>query len=277
MSARVGEDEHRLRLTLHYDGSGFAGWQVQPERRTVQSELEAALERLTKRATRVVAAGRTDTGVHATGQVVGIVVPQRWEPQELRRALNAVLPRDIWVAEASVAPADFHARYHAVARGYVYRLGTADAARSPFMRRWCWPLEQPVSLEVLNDAAARTVGNHSFLAFAKVGQAHRGDRCIVHRAEWRATSDATATFHVVANRFLHHMVRYLVGTMVDIAHGRRPATHIDALLDGKPGLIMSKPAPPQGLFLSRVYYEPAEWADDNEEWSAGDAADEILS
>jgi tRNA pseudouridine38-40 synthase len=243
----------------------------------VQGELEASLLRLTGRTTRVTGAGRTDTGVHATGQVVGVLVPQQWHPQELRRALNAVLPRDVWVADAQAAAPDFHARYDAVGRGYIYRLGTADVARSPFLRRWCWPLAQSVPLDRLNDAAARFRGEHSFSAFAKTGQPHRGEHCTVHQAHWQAASSATATFHVVANRFLHHMVRYMVGTMVDVARGRRPAADIDALLRNQPGLTTSPPAPAAGLYLTRVYYDTAQYADTNEDWSAGDAADEILS
>jgi tRNA pseudouridine38-40 synthase len=270
VSAREEGDEHRIRLTLHYDGSGFAGWQVQPGERTVQGELEAALLRLTGRDGRVIAAGRTDRGVHATGQVAGAMVPLKWEPQELRRALNAVLPADVWVADARSAAPDFHARYDAVARGYLYRLGTADVSRSPFARRWCWPLAQTVSLAALNDAAARFTGTHSFRAFAKAGQPERGEMCTVHRAAWRAAGSTAVTFHVVANRFLHHMVRYMVGTMVDVARGRRPADDIDALLGGAAGLETSPPAPPEGLYLTMVYYQ-------DDDWSAGDASDEILS
>jgi tRNA pseudouridine38-40 synthase len=270
-------DEHRIRLTLHYDGGNFAGWQVQREGRTVQGELEAALLRLTGRTTRVTGAGRTDAGVHATGQVVGVVVGQRWHPQELRRALNAVLPRDVWVADAQPAAPGFHARYDAVARGYMYRLGTTDVARSPFVRRWCWPLAQTVPLDRLNDAAARFRGEHSFRAFAKTGQPHRGERCRVHKAYWQQPSNATAAFHVIANRFLHHMVRYMVGTMVDVALGRRPAAVIDALLRNEPDVVTSQPAPAAGLYLTHVFYDTALNADANEEWSAGDAANEILS
>ncbi|HEX6306707.1 MAG TPA: tRNA pseudouridine(38-40) synthase TruA [Longimicrobiales bacterium] len=266
MTGRADAAEHRFRLTLHYDGSGFAGWQVQPGERTVQGELEAALDRLTGQTARVIAAGRTDAGVHATGQVVGIPIPAKWSPEELRRALNAVLPRDVWVAAAATAPPGFHARYDAVARGYVYRLGTADVARSPFVRRWCWPLGQPVSLAALNDAAARFHGEHSFRAFAKSGQPERGEQCNVLRAEWRAAPHATITFHVAANRFLHHMVRYMVGTMVDVARERRAAADIDGLLRGDPGVETSPPAPPEGLYLTRVYYE-------NDDL---DAADEIF-
>lgn len=275
MSARAGPGERQIRLRLHYDGSGFAGWQLQPAERTVQGELEAALERLTGRSGRVIAAGRTDRGVHATGQVVGAVVPEKWEPAALRRALNAVLPPDIWVAEATATAADFHARYDAVARGYVYRLGTASVSRSPFVRRGCWPLGgtlrpgEGLPLDVLNDAASRIVGDHSFLAFAKAGQEERGDRCTVHHAEWRAWHPVGLTFHVTANRFLHHMVRYLVGTMVDIGRGRRPVDDMDALLANADGVKTSPPAPPEGLYLTRVRY-----ADDP---SPESTSDEILS
>jgi tRNA pseudouridine38-40 synthase len=274
----MAADEHRIRLTLHYDGGAFAGWQVQAAGRTVQGELEAALLRLTGRATRATAAGRTDAGVHATGQVVSLAVERRWEPQELRRALNAVLSRDVWVADARAVVPGFHARYHALARGYMYRLGTAEVTRSPFVRRWCWPLAQTVPLDRLNDAAARFRGEHSFRAFAKTGQAHRGETCVVHEAHWlRASSGTAVTFHVVANRFLHHMVRYMVGTMVDVARGRRPPDDIDALLRGQAGVTTSPPAPAAGLYLTRVLYDTALSDETNEEWSAGDAADEILS
>jgi tRNA pseudouridine38-40 synthase len=272
----VEADEHRIRLTLHYDGGGFAGWQMQPAKRTVQGEIEAAVTRLTGRSGRVVAAGRTDAGVHATGQVAGVVVPDRWDAHELRRALNAVLPRDVWVVDARQVESDFHARYLAVARGYVYRIGTAEVSESPFVRRWCWPLVEPLPLDRLNDAAARFVGRHSFRAFAKAGQAHRGEHCIVHRAEWHAASQVTVAFHVVANRFLHHMVRYMVGTMVDIARGRRPVAHIDALLRSDHGVVTSRPAPSAGLFLARVFYETDHDTGTNDDWSTGDAADEIF-
>jgi tRNA pseudouridine38-40 synthase len=270
VNARAGPDQHLIRLTLHYDGGSFAGWQLQPDDRTVQGELEAALARLTAAPVRVIAAGRTDRGVHATGQVVGAAVPRKWTPDELRRALNAVLPADVWVAAADRVGDHFHARYDAVARGYIYRLGTSAAVRSPFLRRWCWPLATPVPLEPLRDAARRFPGDHSFRAFAKAGQPERGERCTVHVAEWREWRGAGLEFRVVANRFLHHMVRYMVGTMVDVARGRRAAGEIDRLLAGDATLETSPPAPPEGLFLTRVYYE-------DHDWGGEDAIHEVLS
>lgn len=253
--APVSPPAHRkVKLTVEYDGAGFFGWQTQPGVRTVQGELEKALSRLANEPVIVIGAGRTDRGVHATGQVAGASVPERWTPSSLRRSLNAILPEDMWIAAAVEAPAGFHARYDAVARSYLYRVGTTDAARSPFRHRWCWPLAEPIDPAALNEAAAPIVGDHSFAAFAKSGQPERGTRCVVHEARWTPWGGIGVQFHVTANRFLHHMVRYLVGTMVDVARGRRPAADMAALLAGEPGLETSPPAPPQGLFLTRVLY-----------------------
>lgn len=258
-----------MKLTLHYDGAGFFGWQTQPDARTVQSELESALERLTQARGRVIAAGRTDRGVHATGQVVGVEVPLRWEPPELRRALNAVLPPDVWVVSAEAVPWSFHARYDAMARAYVYRVGVHESARSPFLRRWCWPLGRALAPAALEASAARFAGEHSFRAFAKSGQPERGEMCTVHRAVWRPWRSFGWELHVTANRFLHHMVRYMVGTMVDVGLGRRPVDDIDRLLWNEPGVETSVPAPPEGLFLSRVIYTHGDLESETE--------DEVLS
>jgi tRNA pseudouridine38-40 synthase len=158
--------ERRVKLTLHYDGAGFMGWQTQPGARTVQSELEAALSRLADQPIAVIAAGRTDRGVHATGQVASALVPQKWTAAALRRSLNAILPADLWIAAASEVPLEFHARYSATARSYVYQVGTTEAAWSPFHRRWCWPLRDGVDRNALSELSAQIVGRRSFRAFA---------------------------------------------------------------------------------------------------------------
>jgi tRNA pseudouridine38-40 synthase len=245
--------ERRFKLTLHYDGAGFFGWQVQPGVRTVQAELEAALSRLRNSPTTVIAAGRTDRGVHATGQVVSALMPEKWTADALQRALNAILPDDIWIAAAQAASPDFHARYDATARSYVYRVGTKAECNSPFVRRYCWPLGVALAVDTLNQSARLFLGRHSFAAFAKAGQPERGELCTVSAAEWRAWSSGVE-FHVTADRFLHHMVRYMVGTMVDVARDRRPSSDIAELLGGNRGLETSPPAPPEGLFLSHVSY-----------------------
>lgn len=251
----------RIKLTLHYDGSEFHGWQVQPGVRTVQGELDAALSRLADRPITSTAAGRTDAGVHAMGQVASVTMPETWTPTALHRSLNAILPPDIWVADSTSAEPDFHARYSATARGYIYRLGTTAGARSPFRRGWCWPVRGPLDRSVLDAGAAAITGQHDFRGYAKSGQPERGYECVVHVARWVEWSGGLE-FRVVANRFLHHMVRYVVGTMVEAARGRRPAADIAGLLD-QPELETedatlletSPPAPAEGLFLARVYYD----------------------
>lgn len=245
---------HRIRLLLHYDGGEFFGWQLQPKQRTVQGELERVLERLFGSHTRVLGSGRTDRGVHATGQVAAVDAPESWTPTALRRALNALLPPSIWVAEATSAGTDFHPRYDAVTRSYLYRVGTAAESRSPFRRHWCWALERELDHDALARTAALLVGDHSYRAFAKAGQEERGDRCIVAEAYWSRWDSVGLEFHITANRFLHHMVRYLVGTLVEVGLGRRAEAEVGALLRGEPGLETSSPAPPQGLFLTRVTY-----------------------
>jgi len=251
-----------VKLTLHYDGGGFHGWQVQPGARTVQGELEAALSRLADERVGVLGAGRTDAGVHATGQVASALMPERWAPAEVRRALNAILPPDLWVAEAEAVPLDFHARYDATAREYEYRVGTEARCRSPFLRPYCWALAERLDAGVLAETAAALVGEHSFRAYAKSGQPERGERCTVVVSSWEPW-DAGLLYRVRADRFLHHMVRYLVGTMVDAARGRRAAREVAALLAGGPGagaLETSPPAPAEGLYLTQVYYGvPGGW------------------
>ncbi len=247
----------RFRLTLHYDGTAFLGWQLQPSGRTVQGELEGVLARLTGERRPVLAAGRTDRGVHATGQVAAVDLPPRWGPRELHRALEALLPPDLWVEEVREVPPGFHPRYDARARSYRYQVGLTHRSRSPFHRRWCWPLGRPLNVEALQAGARLLRGEHSFRAFAKAGQEERGDRCRVEEARWVPWEEGVA-FLITADRFLHHMVRYLVGTLVEVALGRRPLEEVTELLDNPAtSLRTSPPAPPQGLFLTRVHYPEA--------------------
>lgn len=245
---------HRIRFTVHYDGRDFLGWQLQSQGRTVQGELERVLTRLFDRPARVIGSGRTDRGVHATGQVAAVDAPARWAPDALRRSLNALLPEDVWVAEAAAAAPRFHPRYDAVARSYVYRVGLVEEARSPFRRRWCWPLLRPLDRAIMERASALLLGDHSFKAFAKAGQEERGDRCIVTEARWAEWEGVGVEFHVTANRFLHHMVRYLVGTLAAVGMGVRPEEDVARLLQNAPGYETSPPAPPEGLFLREVRY-----------------------
>jgi tRNA pseudouridine38-40 synthase len=247
-----------LQLVLHYDGTGFSGWQRQPDRRTVQGVLEEALARLCSEPTAALGSGRTDAGVHARGQAVGVRVADRWTPASLRRALNAVLPDDVWVASAHAMRDEFHARYSATARRYSYYIGADSAAASPFRRRTEWALTRPLDRAALDQTARLLAGEHGFRGFAVRGTAPASDhhRCHVIDARWRDRrgEGGGVVFEIEANRFLHHMVRFLVGTMVDVAVGRRPLADFAALLDAADNDDASAPAPAHGLFLDRVRY-----------------------
>jgi tRNA pseudouridine38-40 synthase len=250
--------ERTVQLVLHYDGSGFSGWQRQPEQRTVQGVVEQALERLCGQPTAALGSGRTDAGVHARGQAVGVRVPEKWTPDALRRALNAILPEDVWVATAHEMRPEFHARYSATARRYSYYVGTDDAAHSPFRRRTEYPFDFPLDKTALRAAAEPLVGAHSFRAFAVKGTAPDSDEhhCDVRVARWEDRPGGLV-FEIEANRFLHHMVRFLVGTMLDVASGRRPLDDVTKLLDATDNQDVSAPAPANALFLDAVKY-PAE-------------------
>jgi tRNA pseudouridine38-40 synthase len=252
----TSEEETSLALTLHYDGGAFFGWQFQRDQRTVQGELETAIERLTEVYPTVMGSGRTDRGVHATGQVARVSVPVRWTPAAFRKAINAILPDDIWVKDAQAVPATFHPRYDAVARTYIYRIGLNDEALSPFLHRWCWCMGKPLDRGLLEEAAAMIVGDHSFAAFAKAVQPERGTRCTVTSTVWGPWEELGITFTITANRYLRHMVRYLVGTMVEIARGGRPLDDLSRLIDqsSAKGRGTSPPAPARGLFLAAVEY-----------------------
>ena len=253
----MSDRETRFKLTLQYDGSAFCGWQSQPREPTVQGEIEGALSRITGEHRIVLGSGRTDAGVHASGQVAAVNMPSTWTAQALSRSLNALLPGTIWVQDAEAVHASFNPRFDAVSRSYEYRIGTVARAASPFRRRWCWPLCRPVDLEAATRAAELLPGKHCFRSFSKSGQPKRDYECRVISARWSRWEDLGAVFEITANRFLHRMVRYLVGTMVDVALGRREEGDMALLLRAEPGqraLTTSRPAPPRGLFLAAVTY-----------------------
>lgn len=255
-------DERTLQLVLHYDGAGFNGWQRQPHGRTVQDVLEQALARLCSTPVQALGSGRTDAGVHARGQAVGLRVAPRWTAPALRKALNAVLPKDVWVAAAHEMKPEFHARFSATGRRYRYFVGTDAEASSPFRRRWEYAAPGRIDGELLAASAECLPGDHRFLAFAVQGTAPASDahRCIVRTAGWTPRPGGFV-FEIAANRFLHHMVRFLVGTSLDIATGRRPLSDMARLLDAADNREVSAPAPPHGLFLEEVEYPPSLYLD----------------
>lgn len=244
---------------LHYDGGGFAGWQRQATDRTVQGELEAALERLAGTRVAAHAAGRTDAGVHALGQVVSFHLARPWDPCELLRALRALVPDDVWVARLGPAPPGFHARKHALTRRYRYVVGCDVGSRSPFRRPYEWALGVPLDPDKLAATAAALLGEHDFRAYSAVGQTKPHYRCGVTVSQWNTRPQEEGfIFTVEADRFLHRMVRFLVGTMVDVARERRPLDDVARLLQSTRNDEASPLAPPQGLYLVGARYSQLE-------------------
>lgn len=244
---------------LYYDGAKFVGWQRQAKGRSVQGVVEGSLARI-HGGVHVVAhaAGRTDAGVHALGMAVSFTAPREWQASRLTGALNALLPDDCWVSVVHPMAPGFHARKSALGRYYRYDIGTDAESASPFRRRFEWALGMPLDRSRLEAAAEVVMGSHDFRAFAAKSPAKPHYRCTIRRAEWsERTGGAGLSFHVAGDRFLHHMVRFLVGTMVDVALGRRPQSEMDTLLERTDNLATSPPAPPQGLFFVGAEY-PAE-------------------
>ena len=252
----------RVRVDLSYDGAGFSGWAAQPGRRTVEGVLSEALGHVLRQpaAVRLTVAGRTDSGVHARGQVAHADLPvETWAAQAdaaLRR-LSRALPPDIRVRSIATAPAGFDARFSALWRRYAYRI-CDDPARADPLRRYdtLWN-PRPLNLDAMNEAAARLLGEHDFAAFCRKREGATTVRAL-RRLEWERDADGIAVGRVVADAFCHNMVRALVGALLPVGEGSRPASWPAQVLTAEvrdPGVRV---VPPHGLCLEEVRYPSAD-------------------
>ncbi len=242
----------QLKLTLEYDGAQYNGWQLQRNAPTVQGAVEAALQRLLNQAVRVRVAGRTDTGVHALGQVVAFPLEREIELPRFQRSLNAVLPEDIVVKHLEKVPDSFNPRRDAVSRTYQYRIWRRPW-RSPLWARSSWHVPYPLDVEAMSQAATLVIGDHDFSSFQGSDSVERNPHRTLFRSELRQEGDFLL-YDVEARSFLRHMVRNIVGTLVDVGRGALSVEDFASLLAARDRTRAGLNAPPQGLFLVEVKY-----------------------
>ena len=245
----------QLRLVVEYEGTRFLGWQLQPGGPTVQGELERAFSVVLRAPVRIRGAGRTDAGVHARGQVAAVAVSQPdVDLRRLLRSVNALLPDDIAVRDVELADDAFDPRRHARSRVYEYRILNAPAP-SPFWRRWSWQVGRPLDVAAMDAAAQHLVGEHDLAAF-RAADAHEAPRTTVRRVfESRVRLEAPLlVYRIEATAFLKHMVRNVVGTLVEVGLGERPAGNVAELIASRDRTRAGATAPPHGLTLVEVRY-----------------------
>jgi len=239
-----------IRLILEYDGTDYVGWQFQINGRSVQEEVEKAIKQILQTDIRITGGGRTDAGVHARGQVASFSVEREVEINLLAKSMNAVLPHNIVVREAAKVSIDFNARHDAKSRRYTYCISQEPTA---IQRNYCWQIFQKLDFEMMQACAKQIIGEHGFRSFCKVEIDIHQHRCTVSSAGW-TQNDRLLVFDIIANRFLHGMVRTLVGTMVNVGRGHTKIEDFASILEAKDRSVAGMSAPAKGLFLEEIFY-----------------------
>jgi tRNA pseudouridine38-40 synthase len=239
-----------IRLIIEYDGTDYVGWQFQINGRSIQEEVEKAIKQILQSDIRIIGGGRTDAGVHARGQVASFSVEREIESDLLAKSMNAVLPHSIVVREAAEVSIDFNARHDAESRRYTYFISQAPTA---IQRNYCWQVFQKLDFELMQACAKQIIGEHGFRSFCKVETDIHQHRCTISSAEWKK-KDGLLVLEITANRFLHGMVRTLVGTMVNVGRGHTKVEDFASILEAKDRSVAGMSAPAKGLFLEEILY-----------------------
>lgn len=253
----------KIKLILEYDGTAYHGWQIQKKGETLQSILEDRIAKITGEQARLISASRTDAGVHASGQVAAFRTESRLDPQTIKRALNAVLPQDIRVLDASEADGSFNPRDDAAKKSYFYIIANQRIS-SAFLYRYSWLVQQQLELKSMKDAAQVLIGRHDFSSFMGTGSSIKDpvreifslsiDK--LEKIEF-ITASIKGNFikiRIEANGFLRHMVRNIVGTLIEIGRGRIPGDRMKEILESRDRRLAGPTAPPNGLSLERIVY-----------------------
>jgi tRNA pseudouridine38-40 synthase len=244
----------KYKCVIAYDGTDFAGYQVQPEKRTIQSEFEAVLAQMHKGTIiKVTASGRTDSGVHAKGQVLHFESPLTFPTENWIKAFSALLPTDIIVLEVDIVPDDFHARFHTTGKEYRYIVARSKL-RDPFKRNYAYHYPYPLNVEAMREAISYLIGTHDFTSFCSA-KTEVVDKVRTIKEMDFEESDDFLVFRFVGEGFLYNMVRILVGTLLDVGSGKMSPHDMSGILDKKDRSFAGKTAPAQGLYLWKVFYK----------------------
>jgi tRNA pseudouridine38-40 synthase len=243
------------RLDIEYDGAAFCGWQIQPNGRTVQEDIEKALQVLLKKEVRITGAGRTDAGVHAKGQVAHFFFEKELDIKQISFGLNGILKHDIVIHKMTVAPDSFHARYSAIYRQYCYKI---HLGRTAIHRDFCWELFYKVDWDLVRPLLSVLTGKHNFNAFCASNSDTQNRVCDVLFFSFESNGKEII-FHIRANRFLYKMVRSVIGTLVDIGRGQLPKENLEKSLQTGDRRLVGATAPAKGLTLEEVGYPEEFW------------------
>ena len=240
-----------IKLNISYDGTNFSGWQIQPNQRTVQNELQNAIQNIFKnRHLKLKGAGRTDSGVHANGQVANFCINTSMKESQIKDAINSVIPKDIYINSCNFENIEFDSRFSAKSRQYVYKINNKY---DPFKRNYYWYMNYQIDFKKINKCADIILGNHDFQLFCKSISKQENNKCIVTQSNWKVEQD-NYYYVISSNRFLHHMVRMLVGTMIEVGKGSISISHFEKMIDVNTEKKRIVTSPSQGLYLNKVNY-----------------------
>lgn len=242
-----------FKLTIEYEGTHYHGWQVQPNGVSIQGEIEAALQMMTRQKVKLLGSGRTDAGVHALGQVANFTCDTAITPEAFHKGLNSILPDDIVIRDVTKVPLQFHARFNAKSKRYRYHILNRPIP-SAIERHHMWWIRSPLDLPAMTAAADHIIGKHDFKAFEGAGSPRSHTYRHITEAKVNGQASGRITFDVRADGFLRYMVRNLVGTLVDVGLGKIQPDQIKQILDSKDRARASATAPARGLFLIEVNY-----------------------
>lgn len=241
----------RYKLTIEFDGTDFSGWQIQPDARTIEEEIEKGFSKILQQPIDILGQGRTDAGVHAKGQVAHLDLPADINPEKVVFGVNGLIGNEIQILDIIEIQDEFHSRFEATSREYEYSVLKYP---SPLKNRMAWYPAKEIKLDTLRQCAVMILGEHDFNAFSKYNEENYTTLCHVFVSEWEER-EQELVFRISANRFLRNMVRRLVGTMIEVASGRISMTEFEDLLDNQSAKKPTVTAPARGLVLTEVFYE----------------------